>query len=354
MNDLLDDFYKIDQGEAYKTTRYMDQEVTLSRFFKQQLTNLGYATQDIFDRVWERNGKIVVVCLSDDYYVNLPSELKSNPDAIIITDNHWVGEPVHQLFKLPTSYFGIYGYTPKDSVWRPERRVNFSINRFSQERLLLLLELIEQSGNVSAVLENDYVNFNGFMPFSENTQIKNRQFNFDKQWETVENTFRTRYGSYTNNLKPLIPIKNHNHTHEYVHISTWVNMVVETYGGDVTCTFSEKTFRALVTPVPWTLYAGYGAIESLSQMGFDTLSDLVDHRYNKLLESATLLGIDKMQQYIFTSLDTYRNLAGLDFEYVKNRCVQAALHNQQKLANMRQQWPLDFAKWWPAVAEQLI
>jgi hypothetical protein len=35
----------------------------------------------------------------------------------------------------------------------------------------------------------------------------------------------------------------------------------------------------------------------------------------------------------------------------RSRAQRAAEHNQQLLKQMRQQWPQDFAHWWPTVVE---
>jgi hypothetical protein len=121
--------------------------------------------------------------------------------------------------------------------------------------------------------------------------------------------------------------------------------VVETYAGDHTIAFSEKIFRALVSPAPWTVYSAFGAVNYLKQLGFDVLDDIVDHTYNLITQDDTPHGIKKVETFISSNIRLYQELQKLNFEQVKKRCQQAAIHNQQRLAELQQQWPADFAQW---------
>jgi hypothetical protein len=154
-------------------------------------------------------------------------------------------------------------------------------------------------------------------------------------------------------LQDIIPIRNHNLTIEQAHVNSWINVVVETYAGDHTIAFSEKIFRALVTPAPWTVYSALGAVNYLKKLGFDTLDDIVDHSYNLVTQDDTINGIKKIQAFITSNLALYQQLQRQDFNWVKARCYQAATHNRQHLSKLQQQWPLDFATWLSSIVTEL-
>jgi len=345
-------------GEAYTKSNYLFHEQATMDFFISCLMNLGYKSQDHSGRVWSNTLTEVVVCLTDDAYTfgtdsALPLSPKVHNKTIVITDNSFLGIPKHSILKVPNSYFGIYSYTPEHQDWNPTRRFNFSVNRFCKQRLLILLELIHQTGSLETVLEQDYVNFNVFNPVKESNTVTEMQSFFSTIWNTVDITNQGQYQQYVETLLNEIPINNHNFTHNQVHVNAWMNVVVETYAGDVNRTVSEKTFRALVTPVPWTLYACRYTVEMLKEMEFDVLDDIVDHSYNKVLQISSQDGIEKIRQFIAASIDTQRKLAEMDFDKLKARCIKAAEHNQKLLAEMRKQWPVDFLAWLPGALKQL-
>ena len=150
-----------------------------------------------------------------------------------------------------------------------------------------------------------------------------------------------------------MPYVNHNLTQEQAHTQSWLNIVMETYSADNTIALSEKTFRALCLPVPWQLYAGRNTVARLHSLGFDTLQDIITHRYDPMIENRTAAYGDKMVDFLFEATENVQNLETQDFETLAQRCQQAAEHNQQLLAFMRHNWPRDFAQWWPQVLEHI-
>jgi len=60
-----------------------------------------------------------------------------------------------------------------------------------------------------------------------------------------------------------------------------------------------------------------------------------------------------MVDFVRDGHESVEAMKQLPFEQVKQRCQAAANHNQQQLATMKQNWPADFAKWWPQVVEQI-
>lgn len=345
-------------GEAYKKSNYLFHEQAIMDFFISCLMNLGYKTQEHTGRVWTNELTEVVVCLADDAYTfgtdsPLPQTHQTHKEKIVITDNSFLGIPNHRILKVPDSYFGIYSYVPEYQDWNPTRRFNFSVNRFCKQRLLILLELIHQTSNLETVLEQDYVNFNVYNPLEEVDTVAEMQDFFVSIWDTVNVANRNQYQPHTDTLLNEIPIRNHDFTHNQVHVNAWMNIVVETYAGDVNRTVSEKTFRALVTPVPWTLYACRRTVEMLKEIGFDVLDDIVDHSYNNMLQAGSPDGVQKIRQFIAASIDAQNKLAKMDFDKLKARCVKAAEHNQKLLAEMKNRWTTDFVTWLPSVLKQL-
>lgn len=354
----MSDFYTINKGEAYSKSQYMFQEQLLASFFTAQLINLGYVSQEPTGRVWTKESKKVIVCLSDDIFTfgtnsATPVDHVLDQHTTVITDNTVLGITKYNILKLPDSYFGIYSYTPECREWAPDKRFNFSVNRFDRQRLLIFLELINQTGGLSELLLQDYINFNVFVPDGENTKIENIQHNFLKIWNDVDKNTRPLFKIFVDQLVDKIPLRNHTVTHEQAHVNAWLNVVVESYAGDINRTVSEKTFRALVTPVPWTLYACRYTVELLKTLGFDVLEDVVDHSYNKILQCTTPDGIGKIQQFIAASIENQQRIENMEFDTVKSRCQKAAEHNRKLLADMRKQWPVDFANWLPSVIKQL-
>jgi hypothetical protein len=79
----------------------------------------------------------------------------------------------------------------------------------------------------------------------------------------------------------------------------------------------------------------------LQSLGFDTLSDIVDHNhYDRLIEVQ-----DKQRIFVWKSLETVKALKVRDLSELQSRCGLAAAHNQQLLASMAAEWPSDFAQW---------
>lgn len=354
----MSDFYTIDKGEAYDKSKYMFQEQMLTNFFVGQLINLGYVSQEPTGRVWLKGSHKVIVCLSDDIFSfgtnsATPIEHKLDQNTTLITDNTVLGITKYNILKLPVSYFGIYSYIPEHQNWTPTKRFNFSINRFDKQRLLILLELIRQSGSINNMLLKDHVNFNVFVPNGENTKIENIQYNFTQTWKSVDDSIQPALRQFADQLSTQIPLRNHSLSHEQAHTNAWMNVVVETYAGDLNRTVSEKTFRMLLTPVPWTLFACRHTVEMLKDLGFDVLDDIVDHSYNKVLQSTSADGIQKIQKFVSASIDIQQKLLELNFDDIKQRCIRAATHNQQLLINWRQQWPMDLANWLPGAIGQL-
>jgi hypothetical protein len=88
----------------------------------------------------------------------------------------------------------------------------------------------------------------------------------------------------------------------------------------------------------------------LTSLGFDTVSDLIDHNhYDRLIEVQ-----EKQRIFVWKSLETVRAIKSQDLSVLQDRCQRAAVHNQTLLAAMAAQWPSEFAIWQTHIKQLLI
>jgi hypothetical protein len=125
---------------------------------------------------------------------------------------------------------------------------------------------------------------------------------------------------------------------------------METYSSDTTVALSEKIFRALCLPVPWIVYSGKHTVAYLNSLGFDVMPDVVEHRYDSMIENKTAAYGDKMVDFLFEGVEAVERMQA---DRPWQRAEQAARINQQRLQDMKSAWPADFAAWWPGVLEKL-
>lgn len=351
MTIFQDKFYQIFDGEIFEKSLYLHHEHALADLFSSVLELLGYTTTDLARHVWKRNNTTVVVRLSDDFNYSSenrfgPQDKWFEPGTVVITDNYVTGQTPYCVYQLPSSYLGIFSYVPELQNYIPHRDLHFSVNRIDQNRVLLLLEFLRQSNG------SRYINFNAWDQYDPSDTAQDCSNNFLKHWKNV-----AARQPHLNDLALItagqMPIRNHNMSLEQAQLSAYVNMVLESYTGNTTITFSEKTFRALCTPAPWTLYACTGAVDYLKKLGFDILDDLIDHSYNLVAESYSD-NIHKIQAFTTASTVHANKLRTMNLGAVQARCMQAATHNQKLLAHMRLNWPTDFANWLPAVIADLV
>lgn len=350
-------FYQTQQGEVFEQSQCMQHEHVLANFFSNILQNLGYSTVDPSRRIWTRNTKTVIVCLADDFNI-CGADLSTSPskwfdaDTVVITDNLITCDTQYTVLRVPVSYFGVFGYTPVLQNFTPSHRFHLSVNRLDSQRQLILFELLSQSGGLDAVQQQDLVNFNARDAYESNDTVQDLQRNFVKYWQPLADYYTGVYDQHWDAVLTSLPLLTHSLAIEQAGLNAYLNLVVETYAGNTTITFSEKIFRALVTPAPWTVYAALGAVQNLVGLGFDVMSDIVDHSYDQYVQD-DWPGCRKIANYISISMSNYHRIEQIDAAVLEARCQQAAEHNQQHLATMRAQWPGDFAQWLPGVIAQL-
>lgn len=345
------DFYHTHKSEAFVQSQCLFHEQSLVNFINSQLIMSGY--KNTAPRQWQKHNKKVVVCLVDDFRICSNQFYQSSDkwfdaDTTVITDNRLCSVTDYVICKTPDSYFGIYNYIPTEIEFAPRRRFHISINRVDSQRMLLFFELYRQLGG----FEKDHVNFNcrigdAVIPVSEVQQ------HFDSVWHSVSQQLADTYQQICLETRKLVPLRNHNLSIEQASVGSYINLVIETYAGDATIAFSEKIFRALVTPAPWMVYSAQHAVAYLEQLGFDVLADIVDHSYDAVLQDNSYMGIDKIKNFVVCSQQNHQNILHIDTNFLKNRCTQAAKHNQKLLANMAQQWPRDCVQWLAGVIEKI-
>lgn len=353
MSDL---YHAIYRGEIFANSQCIWHENTLLDFFRSQLLSLGYHSVSDSNKVWARGNQKVVVCLvddfstcSDNYSKTLPYLFDSN--TTVITDNYIAVPTQYNVIQLPSSFFGIYTHRPEHKQWQPKRRFNFSVNRLDAKRMLMMLELAMRSEHHPPDL--DYVNFNCWSWGGDNDSDAGLKANFERQYQELETQYHEVYDDTYQRLTSAMPLRNHSLSHEQSHVSAWMNIVMETYSSDTTVALSEKIFRAMSLPVPWQVYAGRYTVAYLHSLGFDTLQDLMPHRYDNQIENRTAAYGDKMVDFLFEATEAVERMQAMDQQELSERLQSAASTNQRLLAQYRQDWPQDFAAWWPAALEYI-
>ncbi len=353
-NTMVDLYHTIYDGEIFQSSHCITLENAVVDFIRSQLQCLGYQPSAHNPKVYQRQHQQVVLCLVDDFATcgqtfdqQLPYLFDKN--TTVITDN-WISVPTqYRVCRLPASFFGIYSHTPAVNQWQPSRRFNFSVNRIDFKRLLLLMEIRHRCKHLPDSEHLDLINFNCWSWNSDNQSPTALLSNFEQQWQNLEAHQQDLYRSAYEWLVHRMPWRNHDLTHQHQHVGAWVNVIAETYSSDTTVALSEKLFRAMCLPVPWTVYAGRHTVSYLHSLGFDVLSDVVDHWYDDLIETHG----DKVTEFVYAGTAAVDKMKTLDFVWLQQRCQRAASHNQTVLSHMRQQWPCDFAHWWSNTVQSI-
>lgn len=327
----------IHANEIWQSSLCLEHEEAAVDTIYTRLTELGYQTTTVISHtrsIWRRESQTVVVSLVDDVW-NCAKERSQwstdtpylfDTNTMVITDN-WINTPtLYTVARLPDSFYGIYSYQPADQTWRPDRDYTFAINRVDLKRMRILLNLYRYVG-----LHRGYVNFN--CAGDRNTDPKK---NFlDKLTYATDQELL-----FFNELAEIMPLKNYIIDHDQTYISSWLNIIIETYSSDNVISLSEKIFRCLVTPVPWVAYCSRYTIARLKCLGFDVLDDIVDHSYDRVFEAH-----HKTAAFVNTANITIESLKQHNWKQLTARCQAAATHNQRLLSQMKLAWPADFDAW---------
>lgn len=367
MNNNMEEFFthldsKIKNNEVFTESLCLTHEDAILDFLRSVLLSYSYGYTDVDRKVWKQAGtdKEVVLCLVDDiqscskHYYAVPPGYAFGKTTLAVTDNLISVPTQFELLRLPESFFGIYSYFPKKARdFNPQKHYNFVVNRIDTTRLMTLFEFVNSVGSVEEFLNLSWANFNCTGLCRTEFTSDKRQDLFVKYYEKLHPEAQKHYQSEFQSLTPLMPIKNHSMTMEQVHVSAWLNVVIETYANPSVIALSEKIFRALVTPAPWTVLGSPYTVMYLRKLGFDVLDDLVDHGYDSI-HSGWLSGKNdkvgdaKINSFVYASKKSVEMLRKKRIEDVAARCNEAAMHNSQMLLELRQRWFTDFAKWLPS------
>lgn len=288
-------------------------------------------------------------CTSGDFYNELGN------DHLVITDN-WILRPVSaEVLYLPDSWFGIYAHRPQILCELPDRAFSMPVNRIDVNRLAILLRM-EMYGHI----DQGYVNFNCFDPGSQGDNDQ-RLKNWSVTCEMIQDQYGHKYDQEMSVLTARMPLKNHDMEFDNAVQSGGLHMVIETYCSDRCISFSEKIFRALCLPRPWTLLASPWAVARLIQLGFDVMADLVDHHSYDGLRMVD----DKLPRFVAVSREhwgawsdtvtphTIHSYQRWYRRFVLPRARTAAEHNIDLLARMRHTWWQDFGKFVDNIQKRL-
>jgi hypothetical protein len=339
---MLTEYQEIYQGEIFCQSQCIELENSITNFFRHNLELMNYTPVDLSKNIWRRDNKNVIISLVDDISTNSINNQNTaelfDSNTTVITDNRIYSPTVYRVLQLPNSFFGFYYYLPENTNFVPIKDVNLSINRLDPIRQIILLELIKHN-SLDNIFKNLNINFNCFM-HEQGLDQQSLIENFESVGK-INNI--ARYQAYYEELLKHIPIKTHDLTVEQAMVGSYINMVIETYNGNNTVAISEKIFRALVTPAPWTVYSGRNTVMFLKSIGFDVLDDIVDHSYDCAPRAQQHFSVSN---YVSSTLSTAQKLKAMPVEHLNSRVQKAAGHNQQLLKNLRSQWAADFAHWW--------
>lgn len=333
----------IHQQGIWSKSHCLESEHAILRDLEQAVASHGYKRSSSNLRLWQRGNHKIIICLVDDvrsasldYETDTPYLF--DRDTLVITDNHFACPTVFSVLTLPQSFFGIYSH---DSLieWQPDRSFCFSVNRLDDRRLRLMLELAKR-----AQLPEGYINFNcqtRYLSAHQAQPMADLQQNFRDAYAMLESFEAEKYRGPFNMLEGIMPYRNYDVAHDDIHSRSYCNIVVESYGSDNTVALSEKIFRVLALPVPWTLYGGRYAVAYLESLGFDCMSDVINHNHYDNLKEVE----DKAHVFIWFSLKFARELSTVGHAHLQDRCQMACQHNQQLLRIWQARWPQDWSQW---------
>jgi hypothetical protein len=336
----------IHSGEIWNQSQCLVHEYNINNTIYQTLQDIGFGVTDN-PRIWKKSNQTVIVCLVDDirscstdYHCDLPYLFDAN--TTVITDNYITCPTQYRVIRLPTSFLGIYHYVPGNQSWLPERDFSFAVNRIDQRRFMLMLEI-----GLRIHLHKGHVNFNCYrpgnsvVPDSSGISTTRALQYWNEHWSHASDEDKSKYQKSYELLTAQMPVRNYEIDHDEIFNRSYLNIVAETYSSDNNISLSEKIFRALVTPAPWTVSSGRYTVAYLTSLGFDTVSDLIDHNhYDRLIEVQ-----EKQRIFVWKSLETVRAIKSKDLALLQDRWQRAAAHNQNLLAAMAKQWSTDFVQW---------
>lgn len=220
-------------------------------------------------------------------------------------------------------YFENFDLDYQDTV--PIKNFNCFINRMDVNRQSWLYLLMRRN-----LFDKGFVSFNMDVTRLDNYDPTVSAADvFEQQFQTHMTNFEAEH----NVAKSIVPYRNFD-TEDLgtVLMQSRFSIVLETYFAEPDeITFTEKTFRSLVFPRPWLLYAAPGAVHTLRNWGFDVLDDLVDH--------AVYDNVNDCIQRQTAILDLAQTMCKFGVTANQPRLQQAAAHNLVLLKQWRSELP---------------
>jgi len=116
---------------------------------------------------------------------------------------------------------------------------------------------------------------------------------------------------------------------------TYINLVTETMTRESTPMLSEKTFKPIIAGQLFVLISSPNAIQFLREIGIDTFDDIIDHSYDKIVDT---------RQRVLAAIAEVDRLVTLDlemvFDQIKPRLERNSIYFKSE--QFRQQFKLTF------------
>jgi len=239
----------------------------------------------------------------------------TDPDALIVTDNHPLRPVAGKIVSLLPELWHIWSFDPvyEDCI---SQGYNCFMNRVRGDRNEVFYELIRRN-----ILHKGAVSYNITQEELNNQYQSAELFHYEKEHTVAQDIVPYNVVDVFGSLEQVI-------------METNVSLILETFMCEDHVVFSEKLFRALQLPRPWILFCSPQSVKLLKSYGFDVLEDYVDIAYD------TITNHWKRMDAILDQLKTFINKKYTRRDY--ERFEQAATHNQQLLAQFAMDWPQKF------------
>lgn len=245
-------------------------------------------------------------------------------DPVVLSDAAiWITDSVIPTdhVALHPEYWGIYSYTPIYQNRLPVRLFNCFINRICPNRQSWFYQFVRNDllskGYVSFRVSTNRTPYKNLDPISANDAV----FNF------CNHIFQQEH----NQMRQQVPFCNFTGSLDQVIVDSKISLVLETCHDNPNIFFTEKTFRALQLPRPFVIFAYPGAISILRNYGFEVWDDLVDNRYDTIIDHRAR---EKM------ILNEVKRFDQIEYDERTLAIFEAkAQYNRSLLTRLRIRWP---------------
>lgn len=347
-------------SEIFEKSQCLEKEEQTIREIEEVLIAADFTQSNRY--TWQRGNKTVIVRLVDDFtnicgknwVENFPCGL--NVDTLVITDNFVNSITQFEVMRLPDSFFGIYYYEPTKKVFAPDRVCSLQINRADAFRLTAMLTLVHLLADcdLHELDQHAYLSFNGIIANTDSRHLPDStdlHLNLLDMWHSLEHELKVHFHRAYTTIGCHLPYKNFNLDFNDVAYKAWINIVMETYINDRVISLSEKTFRALVSPVPSIIHGSKYTSVWLRKLGFMLPDDFVDQSFDQYCSVS--VGTLKTKECASMALASARRMQHAEFSKVINCLNDCAQHNINVLQTLALHRLADFARWKTQLEEKL-